>query len=116
MYPRTKYEMSEIDFAELMTACKPTPVMMIGGSAGLSSQENANRAWKRLGERMRFDYMTVLPIHGKGARFFSAVPLESDEACQERLEKEKKERVRDEVEKLRAEIAERQSQLEKLLK
>jgi hypothetical protein len=36
-----------------------------------SQQENANEAWRRLGEKLGFDYMTVRP-NGKGDRFFSA--------------------------------------------
>jgi hypothetical protein len=36
-------------------------------------QENANKAWQRLGEKMGFDYMTVQPIPGKGQRHFTAV-------------------------------------------
>lgn len=78
MYPRTNYEMTEDDLKELLDACKPTPVIMIGNYVPASPQENANRAWARLGEKMGFDSDTVRPIPGKGNRFFAAVPSETE--------------------------------------
>ena len=36
-------------------------------------QENANKVWQHLGEKMGFDYMTVQPIPGKGQRHFTAL-------------------------------------------
>ena len=71
-----EYEMTEEDLNELLDACKPTRVMMIGSYIPPSPQENANRAWRRLGEKMGFDYLTVKPIAGKGQRFFSATKTE----------------------------------------
>ena len=104
MYPRTEYEMTEADLAELMAAMKPTPVMMIGGYSPPSPQENANAAWARLGLKMGFDAMTVQPISGKGNRFFSAVPSETPEARETRLALEKVESDLREVERLNSEI------------
>lgn len=69
----TNYEMTEEDNKKLLDSCKPVPVMKFGGHPPLSSQENANFAWRLLGEKMGFNYMTVQPIQGKSARFFSAV-------------------------------------------
>ena len=74
--------------AELMDACKPVRYMIADGTAPSSPQENANRAWKRLGEEMGFEYMTVTPLLDKGDRFFLALPtpffvrqyIENDEA------------------------------------
>ncbi len=80
MYPRTNYEMTEADLETLLAAMKPAPCIMIGGYAPPSQQESANAAWKALGEKMGFDHMTVQPIAGKGSRFFSAVPSETEEA------------------------------------
>jgi hypothetical protein len=74
MYPRSNYEMTEEDLKELLAACKPTPVILIGNYSPPSPQENANRAWKTLGIKMGFDYQTVRPVPGKGQRFFTAVP------------------------------------------
>ena len=70
-----EYEMSQKDLDELLDACKPVPYMIIGGVAPRSPQENANAAWKKLGEKMGFDHMTVRPSN-KGKRFFTAVPKE----------------------------------------
>jgi len=67
------YEMTQEDLDVLLTAMKPVRYMIIGGVAPRSRQENANDAWKALGEKMGFDYMTVRP-NGKGDRFFSARP------------------------------------------
>jgi hypothetical protein len=88
MYPRTNYEMSEADLEAILDACKSVPVMKIGNYTPSSPQENANRAWGELGEKMGFDHMTVQPIPGKGNRFFSAVPSETEEARTERVARE----------------------------
>ena len=111
MLPRTEYEMTEADLATLLDACKPTPVMMIGGHGGTSPQENANAAWARLGAQMGFRPMTVRPIGGKGQRFFSAVPSETAEARDERLAREAEEQREAEISRLKAEIEERQLRL-----
>lgn len=37
-----------------------------------SQQERANEAWKKLGDRMGFDFMTVEPTR-KGDRIFTAI-------------------------------------------
>ena len=84
MLPRTEYEMSEADLAELLAACKPVPMIMLQCGTPPSPQENANNAWARLGEKLGFDGMTVRPIQGKGQRFFTAVPTETMEARDER--------------------------------
>lgn len=68
---RTNYEMTQADLDELLSAMKPVPYMIIGSIPPKSRQENANDAWKRLGDRMGFDHMTVQP-NGQGDRFFSA--------------------------------------------
>jgi len=75
MTDRREFEMSEDDLAALMDASKPTPVMFLSGGAPLfdSPQDNANRAWKLLGDRLEFNHMTVRPVAGKGQRFFTAI-------------------------------------------
>lgn len=115
-YPRIDYEMSEDDLKELLNACRPTPVMFLSGGVpiGGTPQENANAAWARLGKKMGFDAMTVQPVPGKGQRFFTAVPSETEEARQERLTREAEERRQRDIERLTAEIAERQAQLDEL--
>ena len=103
-YPRTNYEMTEDDLAAILRACKPTPVMMIGGTTSRSPQENANAAWSRLGEKMGFDYTTVQPAQGKGDRFFTAIPSETDEARSERLTREADEKKQAEISRIETEI------------
>jgi len=116
MYPRTNYEMTEEDLAEIQEACKPTPVMLIGGSCSPSPQENANRAWRRLGEKMGFDYMTVHPIPGKGPRFFTAVPAENEERKKERLAREVEEQRKAEIAHIEGQIIELMARLDVLKK
>ncbi len=116
MYPRTNYEMTEEDYKELLEACKPTLCIKIGSYTPASPQENANRAWARLGEKMGFDYMTVRPIQGKTARFFSAVPSESEFQKAERLKREAEEKRLSEIKRLKGEIETRQRRLGELAK
>ena len=104
--------MSEADLAALLNACKPTPMIMVGNYTPPGPQENANSAWATLGEKMGFDHMTVRPVDGKGQRFFSAVPSETEDARQERLARETEATRQQEIERLEAEIAERQQKLD----
>ena len=101
------------DEKELLDACKPTPCIMIGGSTGSSPQENANRAWRLLGDKMGFDYMTVKP--GGSNRFFSAVPSETDEQRSTREFNTKKESLEKQIKKIDQELAEKKVSLQKLL-
>jgi hypothetical protein len=59
-------------------ACKPVPMVMLQCGTPRSSQERANDAWAELGQRMKFEHMTVRPT-GEGDRFFTAVPTEKQE-------------------------------------
>lgn len=72
---RQEYEMTEADLAALMEASKLVVLIALNTGMPSSPQENANRAWKALGHRMGFNYLTVEPTPGKGQRFFSAEPL-----------------------------------------
>lgn len=70
---RKNFEMTQDQLIEIVNACKSTPIMYLPGGKPMfsSPQENANCAWKKLGEELGFDHMTVKP-NGKGDRFFSA--------------------------------------------
>lgn len=114
MYPRTQYEMTEEDMQTLLESMKPVPMIMLQCGSPPSQQENANRAWNALGEKMGFDGSTVQPVSGKGARFFTAIPNEPEEVKAKRLEKEAEEKRQKEIVELTAEITERQTKLEKL--
>jgi len=107
MYPRTEYEMTQADMDAILDACKPTPVMMIGGSMGSSPQDNANRAWAALGEKMGFDGMTVQP--GKSKFHFTAVPSETEEIRAERIKRESTEKRLQKIAKHEAAILEHQA-------
>ena len=73
---RREYEMTEEQLVRVLEASKPTPVLLGSGGLALGSspQENANRAWRRLGEEMGFQFMTVAPVPGQGVRVFTAEP------------------------------------------
>lgn len=114
MYPRTEYEMSEQDLEKILKASQAVPAMMIGGYTPPSPQENANRAWRQLGDMMGFDYTTVRPVTGKGQRFFTAVPLETEEAKAERMRAAEDQRRRKEIRVLKDEIREREDRLKEL--
>ena len=118
MYPRTNYEMTQADLDKILDACKPTPVMFLGGGTpiGGSPQENANAAWSALGKKMGFDHMSVQPIAGKGNLFFSAVPSENETQRAERIAREDEEKKRAEVKRLEGMVAEAQAKLAELLK
>ena len=113
MHPRTNYEMTQADLEKLFESMKSAPMIMLQCGTPRSQQENANAAWEALGERMGFDHMTVQPT-GRGDRFFSAVPSETEDHKKERLAREAEEKRRQEVETLRAETAQRQTRLNAL--
>jgi len=69
---RKEFEMTDQDLEELMDASKPVPLIALNCGMPDSPQENANRAWKRLGEKMKFDHMTVQHVEGKGNKAFTA--------------------------------------------
>lgn len=72
---RKQYEMTTDQLKDLLESCKPVPAIMLQCGPSPSVQENANAAWRRLGEVMGFDHMTVQPS-GQGDRFFTAEPKE----------------------------------------
>ncbi len=115
MYPRVKYEMTDDDLKSLLDACKPTPAILVGEYTPSSPQENANRAWQALGEKMGFDHTTVKPIAGNAQTIFSAVPSETTEQKKERKNREAEEKRLSSIQKLENEIKERQIKLNDLL-
>ena len=69
---RKEYEMNEEQLKRLLEACVPVQYMVVGGRSPRSPQENANSAWKLLGEELGFDYTTAQPVPGKSNKFFTA--------------------------------------------
>jgi hypothetical protein len=115
MYAAVNYEMTEADLEEILNACKSVPLIMVGGMGPSSPQENANRAWKKLGDKMGFDHMTVQPRQGFGNRFFTAVPNETAEAKAERESREAEEGKRANIKRIEGEIAVLQAKMTELL-
>jgi hypothetical protein len=69
---KTEYEMTKDSLDKLLNSMKRVPMIALQCGNHRSQQERANDAWKELGEKMGFDYMTVEPSN-KGDRFFRAV-------------------------------------------
>ena len=68
-----KYEMTEEQYQTLLEASKPVPLIGINLGMPRSQQQNANAAWKKLGEEMGFKFMTAQP-YGNNPREFTAEP------------------------------------------
>jgi len=71
----TKFKMTQNDLDTLLAAMKPVPMVMLQCGEPTSRQENANNAWKALGEKMGFRHMTVRP-DGKDPLCFIAEPIQ----------------------------------------
>ena len=69
------FEMTEEELDELMSASKPVVMIALQCGQPSSPQENANAAWRRLGEKYGFNHMTVQP-RGGSKRCFSAEPVD----------------------------------------
>ena len=69
---RREFELTKDQLSELVEACKPVPYMIFGGREPASPQENANRAWEKIGSELGFRHMTVQPMRGKSVSFFTA--------------------------------------------
>ncbi len=76
---RKEFAMTGEEWDKLLDASRPTVVMYLPEGQPMfdSPQENANRAWEKLGKKMGFDYMTVKPSD-KGPLYFTAEVVEPD--------------------------------------
>jgi len=68
---RKRYEMTQSQLDILLSASRAVPMIALNCGPISSPQENANRAWKALGDELGFDHMSVQPT-GEGDRFFTA--------------------------------------------
>lgn len=78
MNARREYEMTQEDLDKILKASRPVPYMVVGGVPPSSPQENANRAWRNLADRMGFVWDSVQPVRGKSQRFFTAIPQDDE--------------------------------------
>lgn len=74
MSERQQYEMTAEDLERLLEASRPVPYMVFGGVEPPSPYEAAMAVWRRLGERMGFDPMSVEPVTGQPQTVFTAEP------------------------------------------
>ena len=71
---RKTYTMTSDDMETLLDAMKPVPQIMLQCGPTSTVQQNANNAWKVLGDKMGFKHMTARP--GRSDLEFTAEPLE----------------------------------------
>jgi hypothetical protein len=71
---RKNFTMSESQFERLYEACRPTIAIWGSGGAplGPTPQENANAAWRVLGDEMGFVWDSCEPVPGCDQKTFSA--------------------------------------------
>jgi hypothetical protein len=69
-----KYKLTQEQFDGLIKQMQAVPMIALNCGAPRNQQENANTAWRRLGEEMGFDSMTVQPF-GSNPLDFTATPL-----------------------------------------
>lgn len=74
---RKNYTMTDDQYDNIIAACQPVPMIMLQCGTPASPQENANRAWSRLGDELGFEFMTVEP--GATKLEFSAVVVKPKE-------------------------------------
>ena len=74
---RKEFRLTPEQKAKILEASKPVPAMFLSGGIPMAGtpQENANRAWRFLGEELGFDYMSVMPSN-RGDDYFTAVTKE----------------------------------------
>ena len=71
---RKEYRMTVEEYNDILKACQPVPLIMLHLGMPRSPQERANDAWKVLGDKLGFDYMTVEPMGSNDGRDFTAEP------------------------------------------
>ncbi len=69
---RKIFEMTQEQRDVILKASAPVMMIMLQCGTPPSPQENANEAWKNLGDELKFDWKTVERVVGKSDRFFSA--------------------------------------------
>ena len=96
---RYQYQMSATDLGTLLDASGVWPGVPIGYNS-----ESVKLAWAAIGRKLGFDPSTVIQTCGSGNRFFSAIPIETEEQRKTReMAEYKKERL-ERIYKLKQEI------------
>jgi hypothetical protein len=69
-----EFKLTDNQLKKILDASKPTLCIMVGGIVPPTPQDNANAAWRSLGDELGFDYLTVRPVPGKDEHYFTATP------------------------------------------
>ena len=70
---RKEFTLTEKQLEKILDACKPVPLIMLQRGMPPSPQDNANAAWRALGEELGFRYMTVVPVPGDQRKFTAEI-------------------------------------------
>lgn len=73
-----RFKMTDEEFKEILDACKPVPYMVVGGIPPTSPQENVNRVWQSLGQKLGFQWDTARPVSGESNKVFEAEAINAD--------------------------------------
>jgi hypothetical protein len=68
--------MSQEQFDRILRASQPVVYMVFGGQPPPTPQQNANAAWRALGDEMGFEFMTATPST-EGDRVFFAEAIKA---------------------------------------
>lgn len=82
---RKEYTMKMADYDKFTEASLPMPVMAIGNFTFPTTQENINRAWENLGNKMGFDGTTALSSEQNPLNF-TAIPNDIKTLTEEQVE------------------------------
>ncbi len=69
---RKEFKLTDEQLDKVLDASKPVKLIALQTGMPRSPQENANSAWKALGEEMGFQFMTVQPVPSKDDHYFTA--------------------------------------------
>lgn len=70
-----RFEMTDEQFERLKQASRPVAMIALQCGSPRSPQENANDAWRALGEEMGFRWDTARPYPSDDPKVFTAEPL-----------------------------------------
>lgn len=71
-----KFTMTAEQYARLVDASKPVPMIALQCGPPPSQQDAANLVWMQLGKEMGFEWNSARPIQGESDLHFVAKPIE----------------------------------------
>lgn len=78
---RKEFKITDEQFEKLLEASQPVRLITLQIGMPTPPQENANIAWKALGEELGFEYKTVEPVADKDDHYFTAEVIRESLIC-----------------------------------